>query len=35
MSDAAILFFSLVAVIGMSLAGLAYLVTGYARNDTW
>ena len=31
MSDAAILFFSLVAVIGMSLAGLAFLVMGYTR----
>ena len=28
MSDATILFFSLVAVVGLSLASLAYLVTG-------
>ncbi len=31
MSDAAILFFSLRAVIGMSLVSLVYLVTGYGN----
>ena len=31
MSDTAILFFSLVAVVGLSLASLAYLVMGYTR----
>ncbi len=33
MSDAAILFFSLIAVISMSLLSLALLVTGHTGED--